>query len=391
MQHFDWTSVLADGLTELSPAERPKIKADYERSTRWFPEQPGFGLRDYASGRRVYIVKFQTPTGDRTITIGNANVVDKATALDVARRCIYHSDPSRNVADERKRVRRAPLFQDFLNDYWKVMWRQWKPATQHTDDKYRRLYLQDAFIDKGIDEISHEDVAKWMVDATRRGSPGAVNRAFDRLRAVMSKAEEWGFRPEGSNPCHRVKANPRRKMDRFLNAHEFGRLGKAIDESRKESPAHAAALMLLLLTGCRKNEIVGLKWGEVRGSRIYLDDSKTGARTVFLCTQARDILGNIKRGKGNEFVFKGQYGSRIDIDNYWQTIRRKTKLGAIRIHDIRHSYASQAARLSLPLPTIQRLLGHAQLESTARYTHFDDVHLHGIAQTISDLIDFANN
>jgi hypothetical protein len=104
MQHFDWTSVLADGLTELSPAERPKIKADYERSTTWFPEQPGFGLREYASGRQVYIVKFQTPTGDRTITIGNANVVDKATALDVARRCIYHSDPGRNVADERKRL-----------------------------------------------------------------------------------------------------------------------------------------------------------------------------------------------------------------------------------------------------------------------------------------------
>lgn len=147
-------------------------------------------------------------------------------------------------------------------------------------------------------------------------------------------------------------------MDRFLNAQEFGRLGKATDEGRKESPAHAAALMLLLLTGCRKNEIVGLKWGEVRGSRIYLDDSKTGARTVFLCTQARYILANIKRGKANELVFKGQYGGRIDIDNNWQAVRRKAKLGSVHIHDIRHSYASQAARLSLPLPTIQRLLGH---------------------------------
>nr|WP_303651409.1 site-specific integrase [Asticcacaulis currens] len=178
-------------------------------------------------------------------------------------------------------------------------------------------------------------------------------------------------------------------MDRFLNAQEFGRLGCPIDQSRKESPAHAAALMLLLLTGCRKNEIVGLKWREVRGSRIYLDDSKTGARTVFVCTQGRDILANIKRGKASELVFKGQYGSRIDIDNYWQTIRRKANLGVIRLHDIRHSYASQAARLSLPLPTIQRLLGHAQLESTARYTHFDDSHLADAVQNVSDLIAAA--
>lgn len=386
MKHIDWKAFLRDDLALLVPTVSPKVKADYERSTTWYREQPGFGLREYASGRRMYIVKFQTTTGDRTVTIGNANVVDKATALDIARRCIYHSDADRNLADERKRIRRAPLFQDFLDDYWKVMWRQWKPATQHTDDKYRRLYLYDAFCDKGIDEITPEDVSRWMVEVTRRGSPGAVNRAFDRLRAIMNKAEEWGYRPEGSNPCREVKSNPRRKMDRFLNAQEFARLGAAIMESRRDSPAHSAALLLLLLTGCRKNEIIGLKWGEVRGNRIYLDDSKTGARTVFLCSQGRDILSGIKRGKPGELVFKGQYGTQVDIDSYWQAMRRKAKLGSVRIHDMRHSYASQAARLSLPLPTIQRLLGHARLDSTARYTHFDDGHLVEVAQAISDLI-----
>jgi integrase len=123
--------------------------------------------------------------------------------------------------------------------------------------------------------------------------------------------------------------------------------GKSYRRKPQRRPAHAAALMLLLLTGCRKNEIVGLKWGEVRGSRIYLDDSKTGARTVFLCTQARDILANIKRGKASELVFKGQYGSRIDIDNYWQTIRRKAKLGAVRIHDARpRGYPCRSRRSS---------------------------------------------
>lgn len=360
-----------------------------ERQTVWFEEQPGFGLREYATGREMFIVQYPAITGNRTITIGNAKVIDMQTALDVARRCIYHSDPDKNLADERKRTRTLPMFQDYLEDYWKVMWRQWKPSSQHTEDKYRRLYLADAFADKGVDEVTHEDVAKWMVQCTRRGGPGAVNRAFERLKAVMRKAEEWGLRPEGSNPCRLIKANPRRKMERFLNEHEFARLGEVLSASREHRPAHCAAILLIMLTGCRKDEIVGLTWGEVRGSRIYLDDSKTGARIVHLCSQAQDLLAGFKRGKPTELVFKGQYGTSIDIDAYWCRMKREAKLGVIRLQDLRHSYASQAARLSLPLPTIQRLLGHARLDSTARYTHFDDGHLVDVAQQISDVIDRA--
>lgn len=205
----------------------------------------------------------------------------------------------------------------------------------------------------------------------------------------MRKAEEWGLRTEGSNPCRLINANPRRKMERFLNEHEFARLGEVISASREHRPAHSAALLLIMLTGCRKEEIIGLTWGEVRGSRIYLDDSKTGARIVHLCSQAQDLLAGFKRGKPSDLVFKGQYGTGIDIDAYWGRMKREAKLGMIRLHDLRHSYASQAARLSLPLPTIQRLLGHARLDSTARYTHFDDGQLVDVAQQISDLIDGA--
>ena len=241
----------------------------------------------------------------------------RRTALDIARRCIYYSEGAANPADERKRIRRTPMFQDYLNDYWTVMYPQWKPATQFTEDKFRRLYLTDAFLDKGVDEITYTDVAKWMVEKTRKGSPGAVNHAFQRLNAAMRKAEDWGYRPEGSNPCRGVKQNPRRKMERFLNEQEFARLGNATRDSAINRPMHNAALLLLLLTGCRKEEIVGLSWGEVRGARIFLDDSKTGARVVHLCSQAHGILSDLKRGKPADRVFKGQYGGGISMDDYW--------------------------------------------------------------------------
>ena len=386
---YDFDMSVLDDLFGSPPAKKPEPKKIPQRSVRWFSEQPGFGVREYPSGRSIYFVQCQTSTGRRTITLGNTKAVSKAVALDVARRCIFHSETAANPADERKRVRRTPKFQDYLNDYWSIMYPQWKPSTQYSEDKFRRLYLTDAFLDKGVDEITYEDVSKWMVEKTRKGSPGAVNHAFQRLNAAMRKAEDWGYRPEGSNPCCGIRQNPRRKMERFLNEQEFARLGEAIGEGGAAYRSHAAALMLLLLTGCRKEEIVGLTWGEVKGSRIYLDDSKTGARVVYLPSHAQAILASFPRGKPAERVFRRSDGRPLRIEWYWERTRARAGLENVRLHDVRHSYASLAARASLPLPTVQRLLGHARLESTARYTHFDDRHLIVTAQQVSDLIERA--
>ena len=359
------------------------------RATIWFSEQPGFGIRKYGSGRGVYVVQCPTPAGRRTITIGNSAVVSYREALDVARRCIYYADEERNLADERKRVRRTPLFADYLDLYWQVMRPQWKPSSQISEDKYRRLYLDNAFVGMGLDEITTQDVVRWMSTATRERSPGGANKALQRLKAVMFKAEEWGYRPHGSNPCRGVKPNPRRKVGRYLSETEFARLARTMETHKEAFPAQTQALQLLILTGCRKQEIVGLTWGEVKGSRIYLKDSKTGARTVHLCSQAADILSNRKRGTPLAPVFSRAPGQVISIDAYWHKIRQEAALGRFRLHDLRHTYASLAARNTLPLPTIQRLLGHSHMASTARYTHFDDRHLISIAQKISDLIEGA--
>ena len=359
------------------------------RTTRWSGKQPGFGVREYASGRSVYVVQGNWRGRTETVTIGNTAVIDERTALDIARRCLYVAADAPAPSDERKRKRAAPLFQDFITAYWARVSPNWKPSTLKGENEYRIAYLDAMFPGKGIDEITREDMARWMIDATRSGSPGAANRAFNRVRAIFNKAIEWGHRLEGTNPCDRVRRNKMRKVERFLSPKEFESLGEALERHRKEWPLHYLALSLLTLTGCRMPEITGLRWREVRGLRLHLEDSKTGARTVQLCRDAAWMLGTLSRRAPGDYVFDIGNGNPISVTRFWRKVRREAGLPDMRLHDLRHSYASHAARLALPLPVSQQLLGHSRMESTARYTHFNDAHLFDTANRISELIDDA--
>jgi len=142
----------------------------------------------------------------------------------------------------------------------------------------------------------------------------------------------------------------------------------------------------LLLTGCRYSEIIDLTWGEVKGQRLKLADSKTGARTVWLGEEARAILDRLPRGKAAERVFARADGGRIDLTHLWKLIHLATNLGAMRLHDLRHSFASRPAAMSETLPMISKLLGHGSIQSTARYAHLDDADVVEDAQRIGDMI-----
>lgn len=389
MKHNDAKSFIGEELANYGLSGALDDPRSRVRFTRWSRKQPGFGMRIYASGRRVYVVQGNWRGRTETITIGNAAIIVERLALDIARRCLYIATGAPAPADERKRKRQAPLFQDFISEYWRRVSPSWKPSTLKSENEYRAAYLSKMFADKGIEEITREHMAKWMIDATRSGAPGAANRAFSRVHAIFNKAIEWGYRPEGSNPCTGVRRNKMRKTERFLSPNEFALLGAAIERHSAQKPLHAAALTLLILTGCRRSEITGLRWGEVKGSRLYLADAKTGARTVQLSSHAAKILCQFQRARPDAYVFDIGNGKPIWLDKFWNAIRRETGLNDVRLHDLRHSYGSHAARLALPLPVSQKLLGHLCVESTARYTHFNDGHLFEIANAISGLIDEA--
>ena len=203
-----------------------------------------------------------------------------------------------------------------------------------------------------------------------------ANRVVDTLSRLYSMAEAWGVVPEGRNPCRSAVKYKERRRERFLTEEEFRRLGRVLAEAETEGGLSAyavAAIRLLTLTGCRRNEILALQWKDVDldAGELSLKDTKTGARTVPLSPAALKVLAALPRVRGNPWVIPGKKpGAHMrNINDPWEIVRKRAGLEDVRLHDLRHSFASRALALGESLPVIGKLLGHTQVETTARYAH----------------------
>ena len=179
-----------------------------------------------------------------------------------------------------------------------------------------------------------------------------------------------------SDPCRAIAEYPGRRRERFLTEAELDRLGRALDQVEKEgrvSASAVAAIRLLILTGCRKSEILTLRWEEValEEAELRLADSKTGARVVSLSGPAVKLLAGLPRLPDNPWVIPGRKpGTHLrKLDDAWRSVRARAGIEGVRLHDLRHSFASRALALGEGLPVIGKLLGHARIETTSRYAH----------------------
>lgn len=335
------------------------------RTTSWIDGEQGLGIRRYASGRGVHIVQTRMAGRLRTVTIGPDTIISRHQAVQVARRVIAHALVGADPASERERIRSAPCFDEFVEEYWQRWSPHWKPSSLRTNAKYRRIYIDNAFPGVFVDELSEADVTKWFADLNNRLGPGGVNRVFAMLNHIMNKAESWGYRVENTNPCRAVRRHRKRQCQRFLSCAELERLGEVLARKRSGQDmvraSAATAVALLLLTGCRVSEITGLQWQDVRGNRLKLRDSKVGPRTVWLGEEARALIDSLPRDRNNPCLFWNQrMGKPLhDIDYYWYEIRDEAGLSRVRLHDLRHTFASHAAMNKETLPMIGRLLGHS--------------------------------
>ena len=232
-----------------------------------------------------------------------------------------------------------------------------------------------------------------------RGGEIVANRVEALLSKMFALAEDWKLRPEGSNPCRGVKRYAEHKVERFLSSDELARLGATLvteaarvdqrspsvgaSDRRRPTGTRAgsiAALRLLLLTGCRVGEILSLRWENVNLERrlLLLSDSKTGAKPLFLSTAAAEFIGNLPRSAGSDCVFPGDRPGKPTVSSRksWERVCKVAKIAALRLHDLRHGYASVSAADGLSLPVIGALLGHSQPATTARYAHLAVSPLH---------------
>ena len=337
-------------------------------------ELRGFGVRILPSGRKRFFVHAQS-NGKRTwAKIGDASAMPLADARDIARSHLAASrtgDPPRSA----KASAEAP-FEDVAEAAFRRLARLWKPGTLEVNRNYLKNQILPRFGGQPVGAITSADVQQWF--AFLWSTPAAADRAAPVLSAIMREAESLGFRPEGSNPCQSIRRYRRRGRERFLSREETRRLGEAL--ARHDGKAMAAAVRLLLLTGCRKSEIMTLQWQDFRDGHLFLRDGKTGPRTVWLSTAARAVLDSLPRTGIWVFPRRDGNGPAQGLKYFWLKLRDEAGLRDVRLHDLRHSYASLALQAGETVLAIGRLLGHSDPDTTLKYIHLAD-------RTVRDAID----
>ncbi len=352
---------------------------------------PGFGLRIHPSGRKVWIVQTRIKGRSRRIVIARHGEMKLAEVRRRARDMLARIRAGENPADDIQREKTAPTFREFADEYLRRCEPHWKPSGRKTVCIYLKARILPAFGRMRLDAIGPEDVAEWF-DAASKDKPGAANRAFEILRAMMFRAEEWGLRERSSNPCLGIAKNPRNHVARLLDADELGRLGRALDAREAQWPEAVAAIRLLALTGCRRSEVLDLRWRDIGEDAISLRDSKTGPRSVPLGEATRMHIDRLPGDrKLGEFLFpchaegRGVYG----LESRWRTVCADAKLGKLRLHDLRHTAASHAVMSGENLSLVGKLLGHRRHRTTAGYAHLADGHLVEAAERVGKIIDRA--
>lgn len=225
-----------------------------------------------------------------------------------------------------------------------------------------------------------------------KSTPYQANRTLGVLSIMFTVAHTWGIHTDGVNPCWKVKRYKEEKRERYLTAEELARLGEVLRESNAEHEA-VNCIQLLLLTGCRLSEIQKLKWAyvDLDAGVLRLPDSKSGAKLVSIGQAAADVFKGIPRIEGNPYVITGQVEGQhlTDMQRPWRRLRKRAELPDVRIHDLRHSFASDALQLGEDLTMIGRLLGHSQVQTTARYAHLKTGPVRAAADKVANAIATA--
>ena len=330
----------------------------------WDSRVPGLGVRVRPTGGKSFILLRDVGDRSRRISIGPVSTM---TVAEARRECLARQA---GPEPEREEAHPVPLFGDFAMGEWMdAHWEGYRPATRRMMRHLLDKRLLPAFGSKPLDRIDPASVACWF-DEFSQTAPGNANHGLNLLRQIVNFAIARGHLQ--TNPARGIRRNPSTPRTRFLSREEIDSLFDVLDrQTRKTHREQADIIRLLLLTGCRRGEIMRLRWSEVDGDRLLLADAKTGPRTVPLNSRARNVLDRQPRGE-SPFVFPSPRdpsrprGPHLGL---WYRVRREAGIEEVRLHDLRHTHASHAVMNGVPVPVVSRLLGHSSVSMTLRYAH----------------------
>ncbi|MDG2522965.1 tyrosine-type recombinase/integrase [Caulobacter segnis] len=373
----------------------------------WDSEVVGFGLKVTPAGRRTYVVQYRVEGRSRRFNIGlhgSPWTVETARgrALALQGKVVEGSDPQAKKAVDRKAITIAQMCELYLTEGLATR----KPGSVATARSDLDNHIKPMIGAVRAASVTPEDVDKLLLDiaagksAVRRrtgkrrgvsrvrGGKGAANSAIATLGAAFTFAIRRGVRPD--NPVRGVRKFPEKKLERFLSPRELARLGEALAAAEAlgvENPFAVYAIRLLVLTGCRKNEILGLHrvWIDTHNRCLRLPDSKTGSKVVHLGAAALEVIQGIPEVVGNPYLLpgRGEVGRLADLQSAWERIRAAAGLQDVRIHDLRHAFASLGVAGGDSLVIVGALLGHRTASTTQRYSHLADHPLKAAADRIS--------
>jgi integrase len=399
-----------------------KPRGDGRPLFAWDREQRGFGVRVLPTGRKVFVLQYR-PTGARIarrMTLGAYGPLTVDNARTLAKRHLGAIADGADPARERSRARRAPTVRELGLDYLADVDARRKLTTAR---EYRRLWEKHVLPALGTTKVS----AVTLADVARlhrrmRAKPYLGNRVLAMLGAFFTFAEREGVCAPRENPAHGVDFYPERARERFLTPAEFAALGEALARAERDglppAPVHrrrpksdatirhraaawdvprpansyaVAAIRLLALTGCREGEVLSLRWDAVDLERghLRLADTKTGRSVRPLSAAALALLDTLPRLMRSPYVFPGASPDAHlkEIKRLWFAVRHAAGLEGVRLHDLRHSFASVSAMGGDSLIIIRALLGHADVATTERYAHLGDDPLKAAADRTASAIE----
>lgn len=362
----------------------------------WDTEVKGFGVKVTPAGKRSYVLQYRIAGRLRRFTIGvhgSPWTPDQARqeAVKLLAQIAKGIDPAEMKAQAKTTPTIAETIERFHAEYVAPM------RKTRTIAEYRRLFDKNVIPHIGsirIDAIQRKDVLK--LHNAMKDTPYQANRVLALLSKLFNWAEQVGLRHDRTNPVLHVSRFTEEKRERLLQDSELSRLGQALADAEQNgsaSPYAVAAIRLLILTGARLNEILTLEWAAVdfQYGALRLSDSKTGAKAIPLNPPAMDLLSNLPRIEGNPHVICGRIAghSMVNINKPWLAIRAAAGLNTLRLHDLRHAFASVGATMGMSLPIIGKLLGHTHATTTQRYAHLSDDPLKKATNQIGNHIQAA--